>query len=236
MAEADFDLDGLANYLHLDRGQVGRLVERGKIPGRKIGGTWRFSGAEIHHWLEERIGLSNDEELLQMEGALRRREGPVITEVSFAELMPREAIAVPLAARTRGSVITSMCDLAAKTGYLWDADKMAEAVRAREEMMPTAQDIGVALLHPRRPLPSILAQPLLAFGRTDRGIPFGASGGGLTDLFFLIASVDETGHLRVLARLSRMISGEGFLSQLRVAESADGVLEAVRQREAELTS
>ena len=51
---------------------------------------------------------------------------------------------------------------------------MADAVRAREDMMPTALDIGVALLHPRRPLASILDRPLLALGRTDRGIPFGA--------------------------------------------------------------
>jgi nitrogen PTS system EIIA component len=234
MAEADFDLDGLANYLHLDRAQVARLVERGKIPGRKVGGVWRFSNAEIHHWLEERIGLSNDDELMQMEGALRRHEGPVAAEVSFAELLPREAIAIPLAARTRGSVIASMCELASQTGYLWDAEKMAEAVRAREEMMPTAQDNGVALLHPRRPLPSILAQPLLAFGRTDRGMPFGAARGGLTDLFFLICSVDETGHLRVLARLSRMLASDSFINQLRAAESADAVLEVVHQREAEL--
>ena len=37
--------------------------------------------------------------------------------------------------------------------------EMAEAVRTREDMLPTAREDGVALLHPRRPLAGILAQP-----------------------------------------------------------------------------
>jgi nitrogen PTS system EIIA component len=236
MAESDFDLDSLADYLHLDRAQVARLVDRGKLPGRKVGGIWRFSAAEIHHWLEERIGLSTDDELAQMEGALRRQEGEHALDVSIADLLPVESIAVPLSARTRASVITAMADLAAQSGLLWDAEKMAEAVRAREDMMPTAQDNGVALLHPRRPLPNILSQPLIAFGRTDRGIPFGAAKGGLTDLFFLICSVDDGGHLRTLARLSRLLGSDDFLAELRVAESPATVLDAIRAREAGLST
>src|SRR5690606_12943820 len=58
MAEEDFNIETLADYLHLEANQVSRLAERGKLPGRRIGGAWRFSRAEIHHWLENRIGLS----------------------------------------------------------------------------------------------------------------------------------------------------------------------------------
>ena len=96
---------------------------------------------------------------------------------------------------------------------------MAEAVRTRENLHPTALESGIALLHPRRPLPQILAQPLLAFGRTYQGLPFGAAGGQLTDLFFLICSVDDASHLRTLARLSRLIGSPGFLEVLRFSES-----------------
>jgi PTS system nitrogen regulatory IIA component len=236
MAENDFDLDSLAGYLHLDRAQVARLVDRGKLPGRKVAGVWRFSPAEIHHWLEERIGASNDEALAQMEGALRRSEGEAATDVSIAELIPPEAIAVPLPARTRGSVITSMAELAAQSGLLWDPDKMADAVRAREDMMPTAQENGVALLHPRRPLPAILSQPLIAFGRTDRALPFGAPHGALTDVFFLICSVDDTGHLRTLARLARLLGSDSFIANLRSADGPHAVIETIQARENDVSS
>ena len=50
-------------------------------------------------------------------------------------------------------------------------------------MHSTALDNGVALLHPRRPMPAILAEAVLALGITPGGIPFG-SGGSLTDIFF----------------------------------------------------
>src|SRR5262245_36983375 len=105
MADDDFDIASLADYLHVDTAQVMRLVERGKLPGRRVAGAWRFNPAEIHHWLEERIGLSSDAELVHMEGALRRAGGDATEPaVSIAEMMPLEAIAVPLEARTRGSV------------------------------------------------------------------------------------------------------------------------------------
>jgi PTS system nitrogen regulatory IIA component len=235
MPDDDFGIESLAAYLHVDPAQVMRLVERGKLPGRRVGGQWRFAQPEIHHWLEERIGLSSDEELVHMEGALRRAAGKTDEPaVSIAAMLPLEAIAIPLPARTRGSVITSMVELAAKTHWLWDAPKMAEAIRTREDLFPTALDNGVALLHPRRPLATILEQPFLALGRVDRGIPFGAPRGQLTDLFFLIASVDDGGHLRTLARLSRLISDPELLEALRQAPDRAAARQAIVDCEAAL--
>lgn len=221
MPYEDFDLDSLAAYLHLTPQKVGRLADRGNLPGRKVAGQWRFSRAEIHHWLENRIGLADEDELLNVEGVLRRGRGPEdAQEIVLADLLLPEAIAVPLLAKTRNSVITAMVNLAAATGYLWDPEKMAAAVRDREEMHPTAMDNGVAMLHPRRPMPTILGQPLLAFGRSASGIPFGGGFGNLTDLFFLICSVDDRGHLRTLARLARVLGLPGFLQSLRETPDA----------------
>jgi PTS system nitrogen regulatory IIA component len=235
MVEEDFGIDNLAEYLHLTPAQVARLVERDKLPGRRVAGQWRFSQAEIHHWLETRIGLSSEGELAQMEEVLRRKPGSVDDrETAIASMLPPEAIAIPLHARTRGSVITEMAELAARTGWLWDASKMAEAVRSREDMMPTALDNGVALLHPRRPLANLLGQAFLALGRTERGIPFGGARGALTDVFFLICSVDDRGHLRTLARLSRLISDGALLDALRQAPDAQAAHQAIAVREAQL--
>jgi PTS system nitrogen regulatory IIA component len=236
MADEDFGIEGLAAYLHLDPAQVVRLVERGKLPVRKVAGQWRFSSAEVHHWLEDRIGASSDDELVHMEGVLRGGGGkPDDSAISIAAMLPLEAISMELPARTRGSVITSMVELAAKTGWLWDPAKMAEAVRAREDMLPTALESGVALLHPRRPMASILGHAFIALGRTAKGIPFGAPRGNLTDLFFLICSLDDRGHLRVLARLSRLIGDPMLLDALRQAPDAAAAHEAIAEREQKLS-
>lgn len=234
MAYEDFDCDSLAKYLHITPSQVMKLADRGKLPGRKVAGQWRFSQHEIHHWLEERIGASGEDELVEVEGVLERAAPDDVETVSIAELLPVEAIAVPLEAKTRSRVISAICELAASTGLLWDADKMIDAVRDREELHPTALDNGVALLHPRRPLTNVLAEPFLALGRTFRGIPFGGGRGNLTDVFFLICSTDDRSHLRILARLSRLLADEQLLDEIRQAQDAAQLHESIGQAEERL--
>ncbi len=233
MADDDFDISSLAAHLHMLPAQISKLADRDKIPARRIGGQWRFSRAEIHHWLEDRIGLSNADELAKMETNLERTDTSELGEVSIAALLPVETIAIPLAARTRSSVISAMSELAATTGMLWDSSKMAEAVTAREAMHPTALDIGVALLHPRRPQSSILGEAVMALGITGQGIPFGGAG-GLTNVFFLIAATDDHEHLRMLARISRMISEPDWLAELRAASDSQAAHELIAARDAEL--
>jgi PTS system nitrogen regulatory IIA component len=229
MSFADFDIEGLAAYLHLTAPQVARLADRGKLPGRKVQGQWKFAAAEIHHWLENRIGLSDDEELVQVETVVAAgADAPI----SIAELLPIEAVAIPLAARTRTAIISGMCELAAQTGMLWDAGKLAEAVQNRESLHPTALDNGVALLHPRRPLPAILGESFLALGVTQQGSPFG--GAGLTDIFFLLCLSNEREHLRVLARLSRLVSDASLLADLREAATPREAHEAIAAAEARI--
>jgi nitrogen PTS system EIIA component len=230
----DFDVAGLARFLHLTPQQVCKLAERSKLPGRKVSGEWRFARPDVHHWFENRLGLSDEDELLKMEAMLQQSSPtPNEADVCIAAMLPLEAIAVPLSARTRNSAIDSMVEVAARTGWLWDAPAMSEAVKLREDMHSTALDGGVALLHPRRPMAKILAQPFLAFGSTAGGIPFGGEG-ALTDLFFLICSMDDRGHLRTLARLSRVLASPGFIDGLRQVGSAAEVRELIAQTEEKL--
>lgn len=234
MADAFFDVDSLAAYLHMMPAKVARLADRGRLPGRRVGGKWRFSKAEIHHWLEERMGLSDDSELAKMEGILERSAGPDENElVRIADLLPVDAIAIPLGAKTRTSVVDRMTGLAAATGLLWDPAKMAAAVREREAMHSTALDNGVALLHARRPMSNILSEAVLALGSVPSGVPFGGDK-GLTDLFFLICSTSDHEHLRILARISRLISDATFLDELRDVPDATAAHELIGAKDAEL--
>lgn len=214
----DFDVAALAAYLHITPDQVNKLVKQDKLPARRVGGELRFSEAEIHHWLEDRIGVSDEGQLVKFEAAFQRAE-PAQALWSIADFCPIERIAIPLNSRTRGSAIRDMCQLATQGGLMWDAPAMAAAVQAREDLHPTALDNGVALLHPRRPQASILADSVLALGITPQPLSF-SSGGQLTDVFFLICSYDDSVHLRILARLSRMIATPGWIDRLRAAGSA----------------
>ncbi len=237
MASKDLDIAQLADYLHLTIGQVTKMATRGKIPCRRVNGEWRFSESEIHHWLEDQIGVGDADELERMERVLQKNIDVMSDDRALlVDYMSPISTAIPLAVRTRNSVIREMSQLAAQSGLLWDATTMAEAVLAREELHPTALESGVALLHPRRPQTSILAEPLVALGISPQAIPFGNTAGHLTDIFFLICSTDDRVHLRILARLARLISNDVLLSQLRSASSPAEILELLKEAELEMDS
>ncbi len=227
----DFDITSLAVYLHVTPAQVQRMADRGRLPGRKIGGEWRFSRADIHHWFEGRIRASDSEELKGVEQVLQRQKSAPSTQVRIAELLSIDLITIPLVARTKNSAIDSLCQWAANSGKLWDIDAMADAIRTRESLHPTALENGIALLHPRRPMPTAVADSFLALGITSKGIPFGGPRGTLTDIFFLIASYDDAIHLRILARLSRIIVEPGFAEALRGQLDAAGAWKLISTTE-----
>jgi len=233
----NLNLQQLSRFLHLPDAQIRKLVDKGAIPSRRVNGELVFSRDEVHRWLEKRIGVSDEEELVQVEKALTKSIPPGTEEsaLSLTSLIPAGAIALPLNAKTRDSVIRSMIQLAGSTGLLWDTDAMSEAVKAREDLHTTALDNGVALLHPRRPMPSLLGDTFLVLGRVPSGVPFGGAS-GLTDLFFLICSMDDQIHLRILTRLSRLLTYPDFLRRFRESSSESEVRELISEVETAMVS
>jgi PTS system nitrogen regulatory IIA component len=243
MANDDFNISSLAAYLHMMPDKLAKLANRGKLPGRRVSGEWRFSRPEIHHWLESRIGISDDQQLAKMESTLQRVQALAEPQgeqypddqatFCLPRLLPPEAIEIPLLAKTRGRVISAMAEVAASSGLLWDPAQMANAITAREALHPTAMDNGVALLHPRRPQTANLCGAVVALGITNKAVPFG--GRVLTDVFFLIGATSDHQHLRILARLSRIISEEDWLAALRGACDAREAHELLTIRDEQLT-
>lgn len=229
MGNETLDLAQLASLLQRDQRELSKLADRGQLPGRKVGGDWRFARADIRHWLETEMPGFDDEQLKRLEEANPDPDEPLLTN-----LLAPDSVEVPLQARTQSSVPRAMVRLAEQSWQVYDPEAILEAVRAREEMASTAQDNGVAILHPRRPLPKALGESVIAFGRTAGGIPFGAPKHGLTDLFFLVCCRDDRTHLRILARLSRLMLRPGFLDALHMAETAADALQVIRGAEAEL--
>lgn len=224
------NLDDLADMLRRDVRELTKLADKGVLPGRKVGGAWRFARAEVRHWLEAEMRGFDDQQLLHVEAA--HSSEPV--EPLLTNLLPPACVEVPLDARTTSSVPRALVRLAEQSWHVYDPDSILAAVREREQRASTAMDNGVAILHPHHSLPGALGESVVAFGRTPGGVPFGAPKSGLTDIFFLVCCVDEQTHLRVLARLSRLVLREGFLNALRAAETSADAHHVIRDAEAEL--
>ena len=215
MPTDSYGLDELAQQIGRDRREVEKLVNRGRIPGRKIGGQWRFHAVEIRHWLEREIRGYSDDELAEVED--RHASDEVDALVPVTSLLKPETVEVPLEARTKRSVLESMIEVAGRTWHVWEPAVVLQAILDREAVLPTGFENGVAMPHPRNPLPDVLGESVIAFGRTMSGIPFGAPKRRLSDIFFLVLCRDSRTHLQILARLGRMIQLPEFVDELRSA-------------------
>lgn len=49
-------LKEVAAYLKLAEKTAYRLASEGKLPGFKVGGSWRFKSEDIEAWIEEQKG------------------------------------------------------------------------------------------------------------------------------------------------------------------------------------
>lgn len=215
MENETLNLEQLAQYLRRDVREVSKLASRGRLPGQKVGGQWRFASAEVNYWLETQMPGLSEKEL----SALEERPAPNSEECLITSYLQQDCMAVPLPATTRTSVLNELVKLAERSGNFYDREAVLKAVKHREGMVSTALPSGVAIPHPHRPLPAAIGEPVLAYARTASGVPFGDPQGTLTDIFFLVCCPDAKLHLRILARLSRLFLRSGFLDELRAADS-----------------
>ena len=217
MEHESYSLDDLARQLGRDKRELEKLVSRGRIPGRKVNGEWLFNSTEITHWLEQEMRSYSTTELERVEQTHSTTQ--LDSEHLISSLMPEELMEVPMDARTKRSVLESLIEIAGRTWQIWEPSAVLTAVQEREEAYPTAFDNGVAIPHPRNPLSDAVGEPVIAYGRTLTGIPFGSDRGGLTDIFFLVICSDTATHLSVLARLGRMLQLPDFVDLLREADT-----------------
>ncbi|MGH7487644.1 MAG: helix-turn-helix domain-containing protein, partial [bacterium] len=63
-----FTLKQVADRLQLSERTLYRLLQRGELPGRKVGGQWRFRLSEIDYWLDMRLARMRSVDLDQLDG------------------------------------------------------------------------------------------------------------------------------------------------------------------------
>jgi PTS system nitrogen regulatory IIA component len=232
MPYRNMSLAEFARHVGMDARQVQRLADRGKLPGHKVGGQWRFNRARVTEWLQQEMHALDEARLIALERSMGRTEdgasGSNTTIVT--DLIGLDGIEVNLRANTRASVLRELVGLAEQTGLLYDPKGLLNALEAREGMCSTALPNGVAVPHPRQPMEYASAEPLICVGRLSRGIGFGASSGDLTRLFFLVCCHEDRHHLRVLARLMRILDAE-TIENLMDAETREEVLGILIRKE-----
>lgn len=234
MEKRIYSIEQVAKFLNLPEKKIQKLAEHGELEGLKIQGKWNFSKADLLVWFEKAMSDTDDADHLSRMEDFAQHHVPQDEpeESNLSELITPETVLFPFSAKTKDSVIRELSAKGAALGKVWDPDRLADALRFREEMMSTAMENGVAILHPRRPMPDNTAESFVLLGAALRGIPFGGGYNNLTDTFFLVCAMDDQTHLRLLASIARILKKPGFLDRLRELESAKEIADWVRENDA----
>ncbi|WP_318484493.1 methylation-associated defense system helix-turn-helix domain-containing protein MAD1 [Photobacterium leiognathi] len=59
MSDQIVTIQEVAEYLKLTEKTAYRLASEGKLPGFKVGGSWRFQMKDLDSWIEEQKNLRN---------------------------------------------------------------------------------------------------------------------------------------------------------------------------------
>lgn len=228
MPHTTFTVDQLADYLHVERRHVEEFLQAGDIPHTVRGGRTYFQRAEIDAWASQRVLRLPDEGLdwyhrKTTAGTREQFPGGALIPV----LLSPAAIDLELTAKTKASVIRDLVALADRTGRVFDARELRESIGAREALGSTALPGGLALLHARQHGAYRFDGSFVVLGRTIQPIPFGASDGRPTRLFFLICCEDDRIHLHTLARLCLLAKETDVLSALSTVADPAGAYGAL---------
>jgi PTS system fructose-specific IIC component len=148
----------------------------------------------------------------------------------MSELITAELVDVDLAAETKQAAARSLAERMVAAGRVTDLDGFLADVAAREAQMPTGLDGGIFA---SRHVGEHVTAPTLAFGRSARGIDFGAPDGP-ADLIFLIAAPAgaDDDHLTILSALARRLMDARFTTALRAEHDPAAVAALIRGEEA----
>ncbi|MFV0135334.1 fructose-specific PTS transporter subunit EIIC [Streptomyces sp. HMX87] len=149
----------------------------------------------------------------------------------MSDLITADLVDLDLSADSKEAAARALAERMVALGRVTDLDGFLADVAAREAQMPTGLDGGIGIPHCRS---EHATEPTLAFGRSARGIDFGAADGP-ADLIFLIAAPAgaDDAHLTILSSLARQLMNTEFTDALRAAADAGTAAALIRGEDVE---
>ncbi len=226
----------VARCLGLSIPDTEKALRKSGLRSSFASGQRRYLRDDVVEWLEAEFGSLTAERLRNMDLSNASTAGLDPSQPFVTRILEAGNIHAAVPARTRSSMLRSLAALACESGATYDERALLEELEERESVVSTALPVGVAFPHPRDMRRIYVENDLLLLARTLSPIPFGAQGGRLTSLFFLLLFPDPSMHLHVLARLNRLLRDDRLIGGLLAAEDEQEMLFLVKCVEEALIS
>jgi len=152
---------------------------------------------------------------------------------SMLSFLTKDAVKLNVDATDKGGVITELVAVLAAAGKIdkKDLEAVTQSIQKRESLGSTGIGNGLAIPHAKA---SPHVKGLVgAFGRSERGIDYGAVDGEPCKLFFLMVSPSNgvEVHLKILKKLATLARDKTFCRFLVEAKDEEEIVALLREAE-----
>lgn len=192
-----------------------KIIEENKILHAASDGQISVNTRAFDTWMASNIKYMSSEKLAELETDDKKG-----IKLIYPMLVESRVMFNP-PDLTKTQVLTRLVDCLCESGAVAKKNLkyVFKAVVERERLCSTAIMDGVAIPHPRSSMEKYVTEPALVLAISKRGIHFESEDGKPTNLFFLICANTIDVHLKVMARLSRLLRSPKFRHELITAET-----------------
>lgn len=150
--------------------------------------------------------------------------------MKITDVIDEQLVKLNLPGSTKEEIINAMIELVGKSPKVMDKEKVREAIFEREKIMSTGVGNGFAIPHGKS---DSVSDMVAAFGVTAQPIDYQSLDEKPVRLVFLLVGKDNMvgPHIKLLSRISRLMSREEFRNRLLEMQSSKDVIETFRQEE-----
>lgn len=160
---------------------------------------------------------------------------PTTQTTKINQLLHPEQVRIDLPGAEKEAVIHALIDVLDGHGAISSLEAVRTAIFEREEKMSTGVGKGLGLPHAKT---AAASETVAAFATTEEPVDFGAVDDVPVRLLLLLVGPEahKSQHVKILGRISRLVSRDSLRERLVQAESPEAVIKALREGEKALRS
>ncbi len=152
--------------------------------------------------------------------------------MKLTEILLKNGILADLKGQSKSDILLEISTAASHIIEGYSPEEILQVLSDREALGSTGIGSGIAIPHGKL---SELAQMVAIFSKSPQGVDFQAQDNEPVYLFFtLLAPENAAGlHLKVLAKLSRLLKDDAFRQNLLTATDADQIYHIIEKADQE---
>jgi len=142
------------------------------------------------------------------------------------QLLKMEYLTDNLQSKNKSEALAELSEMVIKGPLKLDKRQVYDVLQQREKLGSTGIGDGIAIPHGKL---SNLEEIIIAFGRSKKGVAFDSIDGKLVHIFFLLLAPESSTnqHLKILAKICRMLKTVDFRKKLMDAESSNDLYKII---------